>query len=74
MKWIKFKNKHPEEHVGVLITDGKIISAASVHYIDKEKKNYFLMPEGIGGYEWEWDFDNTESVTHWVPMPKLPSK
>jgi hypothetical protein len=73
MEWIKFTDKHPEENVGVLVTDGTVISAGSIQYYGDKKQYFHLMGEGFGGYEWEWDWGSDMNVTHWMEMPKLPS-
>ena len=64
MKWISIKDKMPERRVGVLITDGQIVTCA-------EWDGDWWGSHGFSGYEWEFDFDE-RFVTHWMPLPKPP--
>lgn len=74
MKWTKFIDQYPPQGVDVLVTDGKSIGAGYIeHYGPYDEKNFHLHGSGFSGYEWEWDWSNNKDLTHWMPLPKLPT-
>ncbi len=73
MTWIKFSDKHPEENESVLVTDGERIGSAYIRYYGENNKHFHLIGAAHGGREWEWYWGQDENVTHWMPLPELPS-
>lgn len=74
-KWISIKDQLPEGDVGILVTDGKVVVTACLCYLKNEPR--WWSAHGFGGYEWEFDFSSTfkdNAITHWMPLPDLPSK
>lgn len=73
-EWIAVKDRLPEPNVGVLITNGKIITVAERwKFKFNNIKRISWSAHEWGGYEWDWDFDE-DSITHWMLLPKLPLK
>ena len=72
-EWIDIKKQKPKHKQEVLITTGQIVTAAITNYCiyDKDDKIFWDTCHS-SGYEWDWDF-NEKDITHWMPMPKLPS-
>ena len=66
-EWISMDDRLPDDGVGVLITNGAIITAAKLFPIGC----HWWDGLHFSGYEWEWDF-NTSSITHWMPLPEPP--
>lgn len=68
--WIAIKDKLPEVGVGVLITNGVIVTAAQRDTLFDDRINW----DGheYGGYEWDFDFDEN-SITHWMSLPDPPN-
>jgi hypothetical protein len=68
--WVSVNDRLPEKDVGVLVTDGNVVTAARMC------RNRFGVIEldghCFGGYEWEFYFGD-EDVTHWMSLP-LPPK
>ena len=64
-KWIKLSDRHPEIGKAVLGTNGEIMM---VVVMDTEQ---LFDPVGIGGCEWEDEFDDP---THWMELPDFPEK
>lgn len=62
MEWINIEEELPEEGKMVLWTDGKEVTVSA--YMGKSK--YSL--------EWSGLKCNTLPITHWMPLPKPPSK
>ena len=72
MEWKDIKKELPEKNVGVLITDGKIITA--VRLVESFKSGDLeWMGHEYSGFNWEFDF-NEVNITHWMPLPNLPKK
>lgn len=70
INWIKITDQLPPEKIGILVSDGKIVTCAVMeNYVNGL---YFYTHES-GGYEWEWDFD-TNKITHWATLPSPPSE
>jgi hypothetical protein len=68
-KWISIQKKFPEHGIGVLVTDGDIITCAELTSI----KPPSWTGHGWVGYEWEFGF-NEDDITHWMPLPDPPKK
>ena len=62
--WISVNERLPEPGVIVLIANNKHRAVAS-----RDFKYNWWNPDGLGGYEWEWEFD----PTHWTPLPAPPT-
>lgn len=74
-RWINIKDQLPEEDVGILITDGKVVVAVQLSYW--KGKPWFWSGHGFGGYDWEFDFSRyfeDNAVTHWMELPEIPGK
>ena len=72
-KWINIKKQLPPKNEGVLVTDGKIVTAAYLDYFKGEP--WWWCGWGFDGYEWEFDFEsnfNEGAITHWMPLPDFP--
>ncbi len=72
-KWINIKKQLPPKNEGVLVTDGKIITVASLDYLKDEP--WWWDQWGFGGYEWEFDFESCfkeGAIKHWMPLPDFP--
>jgi len=66
-RWISIKAKLPPDNIGVLVTDGTVVTAASYsHRYDLWSGHEW------DGYEWEFYFDIT-AITHWMTLPPPPS-
>ena len=72
-EWISVKERLPDECVAVLLTDGNEQLVGSLQRSLCHGKQYRWAAAGVGGYEWEWSFDDTEIVTHWMPLPEPPA-
>lgn len=73
-EWISCKDRMPEKRVGVLVTDGHVVTAAKWSPIElKPPREPLPWWDGheFGGYEWDWDF-SAASITHWMPLPSPP--
>ena len=68
--WISIEDRLPEEAVGILITDGSIVTCASM---EMWRTGPYWNGYGFGGYEWEFDF-HWKDVTHWQPLPAPPKE
>lgn len=74
MNWTHVSEALPNWHVPVLLTDGKQILVGSAYRDDNAKNKCEWKACGVSGYEWDWDFDiDPNQVTHWMPLPPLPS-
>lgn len=74
MEWISVKDRLPKWKEGVLVTDGNVVTVASLDYWDGWPK--WWDGHGFSGYEWEFDFSNNfedGKVTHWMPLPNPPA-
>ena len=73
-EWIKCSERMPPEHVGVLVTDGYLVTAAEWGPIKYKDGRVVPWWDGhcFSGHEWEFDFSNT-SITHWMPLPSPPN-
>ena len=72
-KWINIKKQLPPKNEGVLVTDGKIITAASLDYLKGEP--WWWDQWGFDGYERGFDFKSRfkeGAITHWMPLPDFP--
>ena len=65
--WIRITDKLPPKNIGILISDGKDVFCA-------EWDGKYWGAHGWGGFEWEWWFEYASEITHWMELPKLPSK
>ncbi len=70
MNWIALKDQLPPKNVGVLVSDGVIVTAAQWSPIFEGKP--WWSGHEFSGYEWEFDFSH-ESITHWMPLPEPPT-
>lgn len=70
MNWIKISEQRPPLDVGVLVTDGNVVTCVHVGEFEPGGKMYFT-GHMFGGWEWEWDFD-TDKITHWAQLPEPP--
>lgn len=74
MKWINIKEQLPPKNTGVLVTNGKVITAASLDYHKDDP--WWWDGHGFGGYEWDFDFPNdfnSSTITHWMTLPDFPT-
>jgi len=78
--WHKFSYPDfmPPLDVGILITDGKIVTVAMIVKLWRDKPvtnlcGLDMSGYGFCGYEWEYDFDITK-ITHWALLPDMPNK
>ena len=72
MEWINIKTQEPPFDEGILATDGKDIIACQ---LSKSEKGIYIRGHNFSGYECDWDcFDDYKDITHWMELPKLPSK
>lgn len=69
MEWKKITDEKPPFKVGILISDGKIVTCAEAEDWGNE---IWYHGHEFGGYEWEWNF-NYETITHWAVLPTAPS-
>jgi hypothetical protein len=67
--WIACADQMPLPGVGVLITDGHLITVGALSPIGPR----WWVGHGFSGWEWEYDF-RPEAVTHWQPLPPLPGQ
>ena len=72
MDWKDIQKELPEKGVGVLVTDGKIVTSAELAEPFR-LVNLRWTGHEYSGYEWEFDF-NEHNITHWMPLPNLPKK
>lgn len=70
MEWIKITEQKPPFGIGIMITNGNIVTCAEAE--DCKYDVIYFHGHEFGGYEWEWDFD-WKSITHWAELPKPPS-
>ncbi len=72
-QWISVKDKLPERGVGVLITDGRMVTCAEFGGTYQNRNGEYISWNGheFGGYEWEFDFDEG-NITHWMSLPQPP--
>ncbi len=70
MNWISIKDKLPEFNIGVLVTNGEVVTAAARGDFFKSGEINW-MSHGGNGPEFDWDFDE-RFVTHWMPLPEPP--
>jgi len=70
MEWIPIEKEGTPIDVGILITDGKIITCAVVRSVNNNK---YIYPHEYSGYDCECDLDYKE-ITHWANLPMLPKK
>jgi len=75
MTWISFTEQHPPEYVGILVTNGQIVTCAKFCGMLPIKLGDADWPtftgHGFSGYEWEFDFDERK-ITHWALLPEPP--
>lgn len=74
MNWFPVSDALPSYNTSVLVTDGEIMSVAK--YVEKtwiDDSDTWEISH-VEGYEWEWEFDNMRKVTHWSPLPHLPTE
>ena len=76
-RWVEIaKDGYPDDGIGVLITNGKIVTAArrcTSSAIEDDDIRIYREWSGwqYGGWEWEFDFSNDE-ITHWMTLPEPP--
>ena len=70
VKWILISEQLPPLGLGILITNGVMVTAAERRTIFPEGKWYFDGCE-FGGYEWDFNFSDNE-ITHWAVLPEPP--
>jgi hypothetical protein len=59
--WVKVDDRLPEEEESVLLCDG--FSICIGHIFDSENKYWWNSPDIM-----------MNDITHWMPLPELPSK
>ncbi len=69
MKWIDIKEQLPPHAIGILITDGKIVTCAKAQI--KNNEVFWFSGHEFLGYDWEWDFE-LKDITHWAELPEPP--
>jgi len=73
IEWFLLSEKKPPKEIGVLITDGELVTVGE--YLSATRTNGILSEwftgHGWEGYEWEWVFDR-EKITHWAYPPNPP--
>ena len=69
VKWVPLNTALPTVGQKVLITNGKVVTAAE--YRGGEVVTWYGCE--LSGYEWDWEFDE-DSITHWAELPDVPSK
>lgn len=70
--WIDISNYLPKEGDGIIVTDGKIVTVASLEYL--KGKPFWWSGHGFGGDEWEFEFSevfSSNEITHWMPLPEI---
>lgn len=75
-EWIATKDRWPDVGLAVLVTDGKIVTAArySPEFHKPEvggNQWWWWDAVGYGGHECESEYDQ-EGITHWMPLPLPP--
>ena len=71
--WIPIRHALPEIGESVLLTDGNQILIG--YRIMKDKDSWKWVPSGVGGREFDWDFDDyfaDPNLTDWAYLPNLP--
>lgn len=74
-EWIRISERLPENDVGVLVTDGKIVTAAALSYW--KDAPHWWGGHGFSGHEWNFDFSerfDRGAITHWMPLPPVPAE
>jgi len=77
IKWIPISTL-PHENQKVLVSDGKIVTAAEFRRLIKhtgEHAGVITLEWGgceLSGQEWYWDFDD-RNITHWAELPEPPN-
>ena len=69
-EWVSVADRLPAHQDRVLITDGKVVTAAE-HFRWAYPDMAPWKADLVDGYEWEWEFDR-RAVTHWMEMPSPP--
>ena len=78
-EWISVKDRLPVISVGVLLTDGFIVSVGelteSYHFSGFEVgwENQWS-GHGFSGNEWKWKWYKDDGPTHWAVLPLPPKK
>lgn len=76
--WVLFSERRPPENTNVLLSDGRDIVTAYYtrpSWCERSPywgRDYHFAACGIGGYEWEFEFDVYANGTHWMAAPELP--
>lgn len=81
MEWISVKERLPEDKEWVLISGYNWIGSLSAQYQAKEER-FEPDTDWIEGYDWqvqrlylkESNAKGNNPVTHWMPLPKPPTK
>jgi hypothetical protein len=80
MIWKHVSESLPEIGVPVLLSDGKSILVGkretSWHRATHGERPWRWEACGVTGDEWEWEYDDfgtRDPVTHWMPLPVVPS-
>jgi hypothetical protein len=71
MTWIPFTEQHPPQGVGILVTDGSLVTCAEFHGMNHRLMGPDLSGHKFGGIEWEFEF-HERNITHWAPLPEPP--
>ncbi|QEL01598.1 DUF551 domain-containing protein [Olivibacter sp. LS-1] len=71
MNWIKVKDKLPDR--SFLDPDESILSLPLLLWHDKRGYTLGVFNFDMGTFNDQFGIDNTEEVTHWVPLPDKPT-
>lgn len=72
MKWILFSKQRPKHLQGIIATDGDTVEFGIYRDPDKlEKDDMFGEWADFSFYD---DDDNFVTPTHWLALPKIPTK
>lgn len=78
MNWTPVSESLPENGAPVLLTDGKtILVGQREEAAHRRERPWRWAACGVGGHEWDWDFDayyTPDPVTHWMPLPPPPAR
>jgi len=77
-EWIKCSERQPEIGQGVLISDGKLVTAAKYapawHTAEDGGRQWWWFDAlGYGGCDMGAEYRG-EDVTHWMPLPLPPTR
>lgn len=72
-QWVSISSGYPSSNEGVLVTDGKSITAAALSFVAGSP--YEWVPHGLEYDDAEFFFRknfNYGDITFWMPFPSLP--